>query len=740
MSRQKDGKKKIVVSGYYGYGNLGDDAILGMICRDLSDEYDLTVLSARPEETARIYGVKAIHRYRYFAVRRAVSEADLLLSGGGSLLQDLTSTRSLRYYLAVIRMARRACTPVMIYANGIGPILREKNRKRTAEVLRNADAVSVRDEDSAALLRELCPGMEAAVTADPVLRTVPAPEGTAERILDENGVPGKTAFAVFLRTVKTSDIPRIAALLDGTAWRTGLLPVFFSMQEPSDRAAAEAVRARMREPSLVMGRRLTASELVSVLAEMRGAVGMRFHALVLGAVAGVPLAGFDSDPKIGSFLRKIGSGKALLPLDTDPDKGADLLADVFLNAAPADVSGEIRESLKDPAMVREILSQRRGRFILHLISGGDTGGAKTHVLSLLRGLREQGTEVLLVCFTEGEFVRDAAAEGIPVRVLPRFGLIGNLRWLARLVRRHGADAVHSHGAMGNLYAALLHRMTGIPAVTTVHSDPDLDYMGRPAADRTYGAVNRRAVRDIPWHECVSEELKEKLTGYGIPEGNVFLIRNALPWEDPRPAVPREEWRRAHGIRTGDGTVVFGTAARLTPVKDVATMIRAFSAVAAKHPGARLVVAGDGEEAGKLKSLAAELCPAGTVLFTGWLTDTASFYGAVDVNVISSLNEGSPYALLEGGIMGCATAATAVGGIPDILEDGRNGLLFEPEDAETLAGHMERLLEDPGLRGRLGRALREKVAGEYTLEGTVRRQTEIYEEILSRAGKGRDGRK
>ena len=133
--------------------------------------------------------------------------------------------------------------------------------------------------------------------------------------------------------------------------------------------------------------------------------------------------------------------------------------------------------------------------------------------------------------------------------------------------------------------------------------------------------------------------------------------------------------------------MFGIAARISPVKDMTTLVRAFSAAVKQAPDIRLVIAGDGEQAGEIRALAKELCPEGTVFFPGWLEDVNSFYQALDVNVLTSLSETFPYALTEGARMHCATIASNVGGVPYLIDDGENGLLFEPQDVSALTAHM-----------------------------------------------------
>ena len=128
----------VVMSGYYGFSNAGDDAILEAIqqaIHEASDHICVTALSNDPELTRRQYGLEAIPRFRVWKVFSALRRCDALLSGGGSLLQDTTSTRSLLYYLTVIRCAHRLGKPVMLYANGIGPVRRPANRRRVKRVV-----------------------------------------------------------------------------------------------------------------------------------------------------------------------------------------------------------------------------------------------------------------------------------------------------------------------------------------------------------------------------------------------------------------------------------------------------------------------------------------------------------------------------------------------------------------------------------------------------------------------------
>ena len=376
--------------------------------------------------------------------------------------------------------------------------------------------------------------------------------------------------------------------------------------------------------------------------------------------------------------------------------------------------------------------------IIHLISGGDVGGAKTHVLSLLDGLGKTQT-VRLVCFTAGAFADDALAMGIDTLVLDS-GVRNSIRILREMIQKERFDIVHCHGSRANMIGAILKRTINIPIVTTVHSDYRLDYLGRPFHRLTYGTINTVALRLFDYHIGVSDAMVQLLISRGFDPQKLFSIYNGVEFPPQKTALSREEYLSSIGVSFDEDTVVFGIAARLNPVKDIATLIRGFAKAAEKCPNIRLVIAGDGEERKNLEGLAKELCPEGSVTFAGWVRDTDSFYHAIDVNMLTSLSEGSPYALVEGARMRCATIATAVGGIPYMMESGVTGLLFQPRDVETLAAFMVRLVENPAFRRQLGENFYEKAEQVYSAEATVQHQLDIYRTILRQCAAKKEKRR
>ena len=367
--------------------------------------------------------------------------------------------------------------------------------------------------------------------------------------------------------------------------------------------------------------------------------------------------------------------------------------------------------------------------VLTLISGGDVGGAKTHVLGLLAALGGQ-IGVTMVCFMEGEFTREAREMGIDTRIYAGKNLPAVAAQLRTMVREEGFDLIHRHGSRGNFMAWLL-RDCGLPLLATVHSDPRLDYLGRPLAALTFGSMNRFALKRLDYLTGVSDSMTQLLISRGIQPDRVFTIYNGVDLSVPGPRTSRTEFLRAQGIPEEEGAIYVGIAARLNPVKDIPTLLRGFALAHEAVPALRLLIAGDGPQEGELKALAKELGVEREVFFLGWVEDTDSFYASLDINTLTSRSETFPYALTEGARQRKATVSSRVGGVPKLIDHGVTGFLFEPGDSVSLGDCLRRLAEDEDLRLRFAAALYQKVKKQFSLEATVNEQLRIYEAVLRR---------
>jgi len=303
---------EILISGYYGFRNVGDDALLQIIIESIKDirpDTKITVLSSNPRETRKRYLVNSIHRYNPFAIINEMRHTKLFISGGGSLLQDETSTKSLMYYISLINLAKKLKKKVMVWANGFGPITRDNNLELALEALKGVDAITLREPNSAKLLSELSPELKVEVTADPAFCIEGAEERWVKKLCSRYGIEqDKNYFAVSLRDWKDSSpdmAQNIAHVCRIMTEKYSLIPVFVAMQNSRDLEISKEIQSLLNyETPIVVD--ATAKELVTLMQKMKFVIGMRLHFLIFAANALTPAIGLSYDPKIDSLLEYIG--------------------------------------------------------------------------------------------------------------------------------------------------------------------------------------------------------------------------------------------------------------------------------------------------------------------------------------------------------------------------------------------------------------------------------------------------
>ena len=300
-------ERRIVIAGYYGFGNAGDEAILTATVhalRSLRPSWRLSVLSANPALTARNHPVEAIFRFNLPKVAKALLEADLFMFGGGSLLQDTTSLRSLWYYLTMLNLPLLAHKQVMVYANGFGPVTSSLGRWGCRHTLNRVGVITLRDNDSKHELQTLGvnrPPMK--VTADPAFLLRPTPkEAVDECFTRENLTADRGWLMVSVRDWPGLNMEKLAAILDDVSRQLGLDILFVPMHGESDRTYSHRVAGHMKGASHVLSGEYGPEELLGIIGRARLVLGMRMHAIIFAAVAGVPAVGISYDPKVTSLL------------------------------------------------------------------------------------------------------------------------------------------------------------------------------------------------------------------------------------------------------------------------------------------------------------------------------------------------------------------------------------------------------------------------------------------------------
>lgn len=298
----------IIISGYYGLGNSGDEALLKSIVEDIrgiNPDVTITALSGNARLTKELYGIKTISRTNLFSIIREFKSAKLLLSGGGTLIQDATSTKSLIYYLGVISLAKKMGMKVMLYANGLGP-LKDKNIKKVNKVLNDVDLITLRENTSLEEIKRCdITKPKVLVTADPAFNLEPSSPDRADEILKEYGIgKDEKIVAVSVRECALADPQfekQLALVLDGVA-KKGYLPVFIPMQMKMDFDISLRIAAKMKESSKIIDCELSVNDMLAIVGRCSIACGMRLHMLIFASVMNVPMAGIAYDPKIKGFM------------------------------------------------------------------------------------------------------------------------------------------------------------------------------------------------------------------------------------------------------------------------------------------------------------------------------------------------------------------------------------------------------------------------------------------------------
>jgi len=312
----------VVISGYHGFANSGDEALLFAILNTLrkkKPDIDVTVLSKTPAETARVYGVKSISRYNIFKIRQEMRASRMLLFGGGSLLQDVTSSKSILYYLAVIWLAQKCGMKTMLYANGIGPVVKKRNRFLAAKILNRVDVITLRDDKSDEELKSLgVTKPTVIITADPAFTIDADVSLSGKYFTNMAGVPADRRLCVVsIREWKNNTarfIEEMARLCDFMVEAHGMYPLFVPMQYPADLEIAKRVMEKMKHEAYSISRELSVPEMFSVLSEGEVLIGMRLHSLIYATLGRAPVVALSYDVKVSSFIRDIGGGHCL-PVD-----------------------------------------------------------------------------------------------------------------------------------------------------------------------------------------------------------------------------------------------------------------------------------------------------------------------------------------------------------------------------------------------------------------------------------------
>ena len=319
-ARQKAKKRDgTIICGAYGHGNAGDDAILKSIIQsvqELDGTMPITVLAKNTQSIKKRYRVNSIYTFNLPKMFSAMRKSVLYINGGGTLIQNATSWRSLWYYLFTLRLAKFLGNKVDMYGCGIGPVTGKKNIRLVKKVLEHSvDTITLREPDSMEELESFgVQRPEILLCSDPALVLAAPSELDVDAYLTKHGLdPQGKYICLMLRTWYGFDskTQALAACADWAYRELGLTPVFLSLNIFHDTVAAQRVAQHMKAPYHILDDWAEPELLVGLLGKMDVVVSMRLHGLIFSSLSGAPLVGVSYDPKIESFLRYLGSGSCI---------------------------------------------------------------------------------------------------------------------------------------------------------------------------------------------------------------------------------------------------------------------------------------------------------------------------------------------------------------------------------------------------------------------------------------------
>lgn len=307
--------KNILISGYYGFNNTGDEAMIETMSTLLAKrDYSLTVLSSNPDRTKELYNVEAYDRFKLGEVIKAIKKSDMLISGGGTLFQDVTSKKSIWYYLGIILLAQIMGKEVCVAYQGIGPLNTPLYRNMTKKILnkKSVKLVALRDEQALDFAKDLGVSSDKLMlSSDMIFMSEPPAKERALKILRDNVhnyEEGQKLIGFSIRAWQDKDrTDAFAELADKLVEKYNAKIVFFPFHKPKDAEISKIVMHKMKheESAFLMPNRYLPSEILGTMGLMNLNIGVRLHSLVFSAVMNVPTLGISYDPKIDGFLEMI---------------------------------------------------------------------------------------------------------------------------------------------------------------------------------------------------------------------------------------------------------------------------------------------------------------------------------------------------------------------------------------------------------------------------------------------------
>jgi polysaccharide pyruvyl transferase CsaB len=299
----------LLMSGYFGSGNIGDDAILLGLVQGLGNtQHNVEVLSGSPEETNRLYGLRASHRREMDQVKDAMDRCDALVFPGGSIFQDVTSVGSVKYYADLVKLAKAKKKRVILLGQGVGPLTSFFGKRMAANAFNMADVIAVRDPQSAATLKELGVKLQPRITADSAFLLPPPPENDNQQGFN---VGNMKSVGISVRPHgKDKSVIKLFGELTRLLFQNNFMPVLIELDRHADGPLILEIAKQQGGKIPDLRKLTTPMALQQRLARMDALIAMRLHAGILAATVGLPPLMVSYDPKVTAFAQLLDVGTA----------------------------------------------------------------------------------------------------------------------------------------------------------------------------------------------------------------------------------------------------------------------------------------------------------------------------------------------------------------------------------------------------------------------------------------------
>jgi L-malate glycosyltransferase len=362
--------------------------------------------------------------------------------------------------------------------------------------------------------------------------------------------------------------------------------------------------------------------------------------------------------------------------------------------------------------------------VLHLNAGNETGGGMVHILSLLTELTKEKDQYILGLFEKSLFYEKAKSAGIKTVTFQQSSRydLSILFKIIRFINEEKIDIVHTHGARANLYGYFLRKFTKITWMTTVHSDPRNDFLGRGTVGNIFTKLNLAVLKKPDHYFAISQRFADMLTSFGIERDKISTILNGIDFNKrTNSQLSRED------LKLSPNDFVIIMVARFDPVKRHELAIEAFQAFSSMHPDARLLFVGDGPTKHQIEQVVQQKGLENKIVFMGFREDTEAVIRIADVSLLTSKTESFPLVLLESSREKVPVITTDVGGVRDMIPDSSYSFVLPDSKVHTIVDALEKMfkLRQEGKLGVMGDRLRQFTSSHFSVQAFADSVLHVY---------------